>query len=225
VTDPKRTLVEQRIAVLQTAALTALSALPPFGGSVAFAIAETVTRRRLDRVEEVGQRVTDELGQLHTRLADVERRLEDERVVELVVRALAGAADSSREQKRRAFSAAIVSTVTATEAQEEEQRYFVELIERMRPVHFAVLQIYASDFEDTDARTLADLLDTDADREIFDELATMAATDLFDWGLIQVAQTMYGHWPVRDFAVPSLKPLGSRFVDFLRFPAAEAMGT
>lgn len=220
--ERQRALVQGRVAILGTAALTALSALPPFGGSLAFAIADTVTRRRLDRVEATARDVTVGLGRIDARVSDVERRLSDEAVVELVIRALAGAADASREEKRRAFSAAILNTVAAAEPGEEEQRYFLALIERMRPVHFAVLRIYASDFEANDKRTLADLLDTQEDRETFDELASLAATDLFDWGLIQVAQTMYGHWPVSDFAVPSMKPLGGRFVAFLRLPDGSA---
>lgn len=210
--------IQQRLAILQTAALSALSVLEPFGHTIAFAIAETLTRRRLDRIERTGREVGEALEFLRVSVSDLEQRLSDERITELVIRALAGAAETSREEKRHAFAAVIVNSVIAVEPREEEQRYFVELIERMRPVHFAVLQIYASSFDDNDERTLADLLATQEDRDTFDELATMAATDLFNWGLIEVAQTMYGHWRVSDFPAAPLKPLGARFLGYVTMP-------
>ncbi len=188
-----------------------VSALPILGGPFSVLMTEYLPSVRLQRLDEMLRWIQDEVVLMQADLED--RVVLNEQFAELFERAAANAVKSASDEKRRAFAALIANGLLGINPDAEDQLYFVDLLERCRPVHLAVLAIAVRDWTG-DYRTVGEILSTEAD------VATLAGSDLFSWGLKWTDHTVQPHWRAIEVADAGLTPLGERFVRSITMPSA-----
>ena len=204
------------------ALLTVVSAVPVVGGPIVTFLAGVISSREAARVEEVLAWVRERLDLLGLRVEELADRPDAETLAELLERSLVGAASSAHVAKREAYAALIVNGIADLDPNHEEQRFFVDIVDRSRPIHIRALQLMATGTSPDDERTIADAFPELAHDSPILELANLASQDLATWGLTQGPKSFQIHHLLREFNATGLTDLGRRCLAYITMPAGEA---
>src|SRR5258706_2864969 len=129
---------------LRTATLAWLQAIPLIGGTLAELVSAGVPAARERRLQDLVERIAADVDAIWDAV-DVD--LADETFAETLETAIEQAMRASEDEKREAFAAIIVNSLTEARPNEEERLFFQDVMARSRTLHVRVLKILAASTE------------------------------------------------------------------------------
>jgi hypothetical protein len=223
----QRPLQEQAAALRQMPGQDRLRALglgivasfPVVGGVLASALATEVPAARERRLLDLLERMAADVERLQGVL---DEHLADEAFTETVETALEEAVRASEAEKRAAYSAIIVNSLTEARPSEEERLFFVDVVGRSRTLHLRLLSVLLSVTEvpkgfymgSPKTVLLPRLPGFDAD------LVGLAWNDLSRWGFVRPDWSGISVTGTEQVAILSnyVTPLGRRCAAFVTVP-------
>ncbi len=129
-------LAEHLVNILKAALATT-----PFCGGIASLMSDYIPSRRVKRLEEFASQVGQDLETLREKVEA--QRIKTDDYAFIFERCFRGAADFPQEEKLEAFRGILVNSVLPTSLSKDEREFFLNLVERLSPVHLRILRFMA----------------------------------------------------------------------------------
>jgi hypothetical protein len=206
---------------------TVAAALPAIGGRIAVVLDDVWMprwqRNVQDCVEQLGSDLEQMAGELYEDIADLQDKLNDERVAEVFHRAAQTARVASSVATRRRCRAAVINSIRQPENASVNLR-FVRLIDELTPVHFTLLSLLQNPSAHEEYRSaVGSILSGGAfgpavqALNYSEDLLRMLSADLQRIGLGELPS---GIMSAQGLLAKRTTVLGDRFLDLVRHPVA-----
>ncbi len=203
----------------------------PFAGGISSLISDYIPSARMRRIEEFAQRVALDLKDVSSKV-DASHLNTDEFAF-LFEKAFRGAAEHYQREKLDAFRGILVNAAIRADVEQEQQEYFLVLVNNLSVLHLRILRFMADP-----KKYLADIkIDESGIRGGFSDIfgkvipgvdlkiIEAAFGDLYQSGLISTDKNIFHTMTSAqglELIGHRLAPLGERFVEFCQSPTSNA---
>jgi hypothetical protein len=226
VTDlPPSSLSEHLLNILKAALATA-----PFCGGIASLMSDYIPGRRVKRPEEFATRVGQDLEQLQERVNTAQ--IESDQFAFIFERCFRGASEFPQQERLEAFRGILINSVLPTSLSQDQQEFFLNLVERLSVIHLRILRFMAFPRSYLEAMGIPENLIHGGFSDFFPialpdvglEVIRSAFADLHALGLISTDAHIFNTMTAGqglNLLGDRVTPLGKDFIGFCQAPTRQ----